>query len=271
MHLPLYTIDSDDPSTKYRVVWYGDIRSSPPKYAPSGRDAIIYAHNNFVLIEATRKEGKRQWSQEFSRALNHRDDFVGGNENKREKTYIVLVTTKLDKDTYNSIKTKEKFIPLQIDSIQKILKTSVLAFSIKHLEVINLFVDIEEILRDSESLKNYLSRVDKCLDNWQEKILNKEKKLFIGIKSYEALVRSSGNLMSAGEILLKLKKNPIVRQYFNLIEEEISFEIMEKALIEESLGCLTRTIQEKFYYPVPKEDFKGRAKRIIKAVEDANA
>jgi len=269
MHIPFFQSDRDDPSVKYRVVWFGDINATPPKCTPSGPDSIVYAHNNFILIEATRKEGKRQWSQEFARALSHRDEFVG--KNKKEKTYIVLVATKLDKDTYNSIRTKEKFIPLQVGSIQKILKTSFLAFSIKHLEIINLLEDVSEILRDSESLKNYLSRVDKCLDSWQEKVLNKEKKLFIGIKSYEALVKSSGNLMSAGEILLKLKKNPIVRHYFNLIEEDISFKIMEKALVEESLGCLTKSIQEKFYYPVPKEDFKGRAKRIVKAVEDANA
>jgi len=271
MHLPFYSVDSDDSSVKYRVVWYGDIKNSPPTPAPSGPDSIIYAHNNFMLIEATRKEGKKQWSQEFAQAVSHRDSFVGGDENKKEMTFIVLVTTKLNKYTYDSIKTKEKFIPLQIDSIEKILKTSILAFSTKHLEVIKLLGEISEILRDSDSIKNYLSRVNKCLDNWQEKILNKEKRLFIGIKSYEALVKSSGSIMSASEILLKLKKNPVVRQYFNLIEEDISLKIMERGLIEESLGCLTRTLKENFYYPVPKEDFKGRARRIIKAVEDANA
>jgi len=271
MHLPFFQSDRDDASVNYRVVWFGNINSSPPECSPSGYDSIVYAHNHYILIEATMKEGKRQWSQEFARAINHRDNFVRNDREKQKKTWVVLATTKLNKDTYNSIKTKEKFIPLQIDSIQKMLKTSILAFSIKHLEVINLFNDISEILKNSNSMRNFLSRVDKCLDNWQEKVLNKEKRLFIGIKSYEALVKSSGNMMSASEILLKLKRNPIVRQYFNLIQESIDFDIMEKGLIEESLGCLTKNIYEKYYYPVPKEDFKGRAKRIIKAVEDANA
>ena len=126
LYLPFFSSDNDDMNISQRVVWLGTV--NPLIQAPPGPDAFAHCNDFHSIIEATRKTGANQWSQEFAQSMRHCDDFCAQNNLHAEDTYIVLVCSQLHIDTYRSIKSppgaQYKFIPLEIEQLEKILETS---------------------------------------------------------------------------------------------------------------------------------------------------
>jgi hypothetical protein len=104
---------------------------------------------------------------------------------------------------------------------------------------------------------------------WQISVLNSEKSVFIGLKSYEAMRRIGRNAVGVSEILQRLQKHPNVAQYLNIIGTKLTVAEIENDLLKQSLARSagkTITDNETLFEAVPCSDFKGRGLRFIEAV-----
>jgi len=275
LYLPYYTIDNDDESVEQRVTWQGSDSSGDLSKSPAGKtDIIAYCCGFYLVIEATRKTGSGQWTDEFAQALRHCGAFVRTKGLDPRQVYIVLVTTRLHEDTYCSLRHQPpreyKFVPLETEVLVRILETSILAFTMKNIELRTLFNKIPKLLVSSSSLEDFRNTLDEESKTWQKEVLKQEKDTFIGVKSYEAMKKINRPAVVVGEIFDSLLKHPFVGQYLNIVGEKLSSCDIEKILVNESLGCRAgRTIQtdEPLLECVPCTDFKGRGLRLIRAVE----
>ena len=275
LYLPFYTNYNDNTDIPYRVTWQGSI--SPFSKAPPGPDVIAYCYNFYLIIEATLKTGANQWTQEFASSIRHCEDFCNQHGIQKKDVFILMICTKLSRDTYQSIKNhpqqEYKFIPIRVSDVIKILQTSILAFTIKHLEMRKLLHQIYRCIIDSSSLQDYYKTIDSLITGWQKDVLKSEKGAFLSIKSYEAMKKiernNKTNIICISEILTLLQKHPLVGQYFNIVGEKFTIDDIEKNLIQQNLACYTgRSIQsdESIFEAVPFADFKGRSMRLIDAV-----
>lgn len=270
-YLPFYTSDNDDPNIPYRLTWQGSINSV--SQAPRGKpDAIAYCYNYYLIIEATRRTGANQCTMEFAQSIRHCEDFCNQNSIPQKNVFVLIVCTKLFIDTYRSIKNnireeKSKIIPIEVPELEKILQASILAFTLGHLDLRGLFHKISNCIKNSSSLIDFSKLVDSAITGWQKDMLKLEKNAFIGVKSYEMMRKIGRSHIGISEILQKLQKHPIVKQYLNIIGENISIETIEDSLVQQSFARLIPTIiEEKLFSPVPCVDFKGRSLRLIDTV-----
>jgi hypothetical protein len=160
-------------------------------------------------------------------------------------------------------------IPLRVSDLARILETSILAFTMRHMELRRLFRQMSECIRRSDSLSDYLDSIDDSLTQWQKDVLISEKSVFIGLKSYEAMRKIGRNAIGVSEILQQLLRHPFVGQYLNIIGERLTIDEIENDLLRQSLACLAgRIVQdnEALFEPVLHADFKARGYKLIEAV-----
>jgi hypothetical protein len=277
LYLPFYTKENDDENVRNRVVWGGSEQNGNLAKAPQGKsDIVAYCYGFFLAVEVTQKTGSGQWTDEFAQAVRHCDDFVKANGIEPNDVYIILITKKLHVDTYCSLRNyprrKHKFVPIETEVLIRILQTAILALTIRHFELRTILNKISECLINSSSLSNFRIILNEELKNWQKQVLKREKRAFIGIKSYETMRKNPRSAVAVSEILQELLKHPFVGQYFKILKEELDPSEIEKALIEESLCCYAgKTIQtdEFLFECIPCTDFKGRGLRFINAIENA--
>lgn len=272
LFLPFYTADNDDTTVNHRVAWQGNI--NPVSKAPGGPDAIAYCHNFYLIIEASLNTGVRQWSREFGSSIRHCNDFVKQKRIQPNDVYIVLITPALHPDTYRSISTclEYSFIPIETSIVAKILETSILAITMRHIEFRKFLNQVSECLKTPTSLKDFNGSVDKLLTNWQKEVLKLEKTAFIGIKSYETMHKIDRSYIGISEIERKLQPQRKVNKYLKIIDDTLSTNLIEKSLIQQSLGYqLARNFDnENIFSPVPFEDFKARKIKLIDKVKRIN-
>lgn len=268
-YLPYFSCDNEDISITHRVKWQGSL-NPVSKASPGKPDIIAYCYDFYLMVEATRKTGTKQWSQEFAQACRHCDNLVNQNVVQPDNVYIVLVMPKLHQDTYESVKyySKYRFITIETTAVARILETAILAFTIKHLELLRLLNQMSDCIKGSASLTDFQKDAESLLTTWQKDVLRVEKNAFIGVKSYEAICKTGRKSVSAGEILGMLLDNPIVKQYFDIIHDKPLISCIEKSLIEQSFGVLVgKTIRnESLFEPVSSTDFKCRSKKLIEEV-----
>ena len=272
LYLPFYSINNDDPNVQHRVVWHGN--DNPLARSPAQNpDATAYCYGFCVTIEATLKDGANQWTQEFAQSLRHCEDFCNRYHIGSRDAFAVLVCTSLHRDTYQSIRATPRqeylLIPLSVLDLSRILETSILAFTIKHIELRKLFHQLSDCIRSSTSLPDYQDSVRDSLTRWQKDVLSSEKSVFIGLKSYEAMCKIGRNAIGVSEILQRLQKHPLVGQYLNIIGKKLTVNEIENDLVTQSLAYSAgRTIQhhETLFEPVPYADYKGRGHRLIEAM-----
>jgi len=273
LYLPYFTSDNENTNNLHRVTWQGSVNSV--YRSPRGKpDAIAYCYDFNLIIEATKNTGVNQWAKEFAQAIRHCQDFCSQACIQQKDTIVLLICTKLHRDTYISIKNNPKreykLIPIEASGLFKILETSILAFTMRHLELRRLLNQISEYIKSSSSLDDFQSAEHKLISNWQENVLKVEKNTFVGIKSYEAMCQTGRTNVSAGDILSILIKNPIVHQYFEIIHDKPSVSYIEEGLLGQSLGILigkTLKDEEPLFEPVHSADFKARGKRLIEEAE----
>lgn len=275
LYLQFYTCDNDDDTVPHRVTWYGGVNSihcAPP----GGPDAIAYCYDYYLIIEITRKTGVRQWTQEFASSIRHCDDFCNQNNIDYNDIYILLICPEIFRDTYLSIKSyigshpSYRIILLNVDELVKILNTSILAFTFKQLELLILFNEVTDCINDSQSIGDFYELMDKSINEWQMGVLKREKSVYIGVKSYEAMLKIGNNFIGLSEIFQKLQKHPYVLQYLKIIKERLTINAIKENLIQQSLAYyLGKTIRnnEPIFEPVPYEDFESRSLRLINLVK----
>jgi len=276
LHLPFYDADNDDKSERHKVTWCGG--ASPLRGAPGGPDGVGRAHNFAMLIEATLKLGTKQWSQEFAQCLDHADKVIKANNMEPKDTYIVFVATKTHQYSYDSAKTynarnRPKIVLIELDVLRTTVETSLLAFTMKHVEARKLILGLLKCLSDSSDLLNFRDRVRRCLTEWQQEVLQLEKAVVLAVKSYEAMLQESRDCIAISEILMRLQEHPMVKLYFDRAGGKLDPEEIIQSLVQEGLGALEgpiRTTGEEFLSPVPFVDFKSRCQRRLQAVEEAH-
>jgi hypothetical protein len=276
LYLPFYTIDNDDQSVGQRVTWQGSDKGGCLSLSPPGKpDIIAYCYGFYLIVEATQKTGAMQWTDEFAQAVRHCDDFVKANNVQPSQVYILLVTPKLHDDTYNSLRhhplTAFKFVPLETDVLDKILNTSLLALTIRHLDLRRFFNRVGEYIKKSSTLREFREGCEEGIIIWQKEVLKQEKDAFIGIKSYEAMRKAKRAAVSVSEIFENLLEDSFVKEYLNVLGETLDVGEIETSLKAQSLCCCAgKTIQtdEALLECVPWTDFKGRGLRLIEAVEN---
>jgi hypothetical protein len=275
LYLPFYASDNDDDSIPHRVIWRGKV--NPVSKAPGrGPDAIARCYHFCLIIEATRKPGSDQWSREFAQSIRHCKDFCSKEGVQPNNVYVLIVCLNLHEDTYKSIKANPKqeyrLTPIGLIDLAIVLETSILAFTMRHLELRQLLNQITDCIRTSSSLDDFRNAEDNLLKNWQKDVLKVEKNAFLGVKSYEAMRRISRTHIGASEILRRLQRHRTLNKYLKIIGEKLSLDIIEESLIQQSLASqLSPTYDgERLFSPVLFTDFKERELRLIKAVEEVN-
>lgn len=276
LYLPFFDSDTDDPSISHKVTWNGS-RDSLTK-APGGPDGIALSHGFSVVIEATLKSGTTQWSQEFAASLRHAENVSNNFDVEATSLFTILVTQNIHRDTYHSAKNSNetnpyKILPLELTALGTFVETAFLAFTLRHIEVRELFMNLLGILSSSSGLRDFRERSEKYAAEWQRKVLQLEKPTIIAVKSYEAMLKFRRDHVGTSEILRSLKRHPTIKWYFARVGEGINPEMISKSLLQESLGALEVKLRsgEHIFSPVPLLDFKSRCKRRLQAVEAANA
>ena len=274
LHLPFYTSDNDDANVIHRVTWRGSIENIST--APRGPDAVAYAYEYCVLIEATLKRGTTQWAQEFAQSVRRYEDFVSERGFDQEDTYLLLIAPGFHRDTYQSIRQKDieglNFVLLEVSALATILDTSILAFTIRHLDLRHLCHSLQECCKDSSTIRDFLRNSDDSISKWQEEVLKLEKKVFFGVKSYEAMRKIGRKSVGMSEILQKLQRHPTVKHYVRIMGGRLTSHEIEESLLSESLGYQAgRTYDgELLFCPVPLIEFQSRAERLVRTVEEIN-
>lgn len=67
LHLPFYDASTDPGGAGPRVTW----RGQGSMCSPHGADGLAVALGCWIVIEATRKTGTNQWTQEFGPCVDH--------------------------------------------------------------------------------------------------------------------------------------------------------------------------------------------------------
>lgn len=273
VRLPFYTSATDIATTPHRVTWLGTIHSLH-KAPPGGADAIARCFGFHCIIEATLTTGATQYQREFAQSIRHCEDYCTQNNVQHDDAFILFVCREISQDTYRSLRShpqqEYRFVPIEVSDLAKILQTSILAFTMRHLELRGLFVDIHNSLRNSSTRADFRRSIMNHTKQWQKNVLSLEKSVFVGFRSYQAMQTfESRRHIGVGEILRKLQKHPIIGQYFNIIGDKISTEMIEDSSICHSFACkLASTFDgEVILEPVPGIDFRQRLQRLVHAVE----
>jgi hypothetical protein len=276
LHLPFYTSDNDGTDIPHRVIWRGNINSTTSRAPEGGPDAIAYCYGFYLTIEATLKTGANQWTQEFAQSIRHCEDFCSQSQINPKDAFALLICNKMHRDTFRSIKgnPREEYIliPIEISEVSRILDTSILAFTMRHLELRRLLNHIPGCIKSSSSVDDYRRVLGELITNWQKEVLQIEKSAFIGVKSYEAMRKTNRMHVGTSEILQKLQRHQTVNKYLRIIGEKLSVNSIEVCLIQQSLASqLSQTYEgEKVFSPVPFTDFRGRELKLLETVEAIN-
>lgn len=268
-HLPFFTRADDDPNVPYRLTWQGSL--NPASGAPQGvPDAIGYCYDFYLVIEATLKTGSKQGTQEFPLCIRHCEDFCSQTGARQKDVYSLLICPDLHTDTYRLVKNnrEHEVIPITVSDLARILETSILAFTIRHIQLRNLFHDISLCVRSSSSLRHFSLSVGNSIADWQRRVLKSEETAFIGLKSYETMIGIGRTHIGMSEILEKLQKHRIVLQYLKIIGDKIRSDIIETSLVQHGLAFQLKPTYdgESLFQPIPPADFEGSRLRLINAV-----
>jgi hypothetical protein len=274
--------DNEDSSVKHRVIWYGKVNKKNKIIvkSPSGPDSICFACGFYVLFESTLRNGTDQWRKEFIESIKHYDDFVRQQRVNKGDVYLILIVRRLHKDTFNGFQQKAiggyNIILLETSLIAKIGNITKAVFTVRNTDLRQLFNNLVKALRESTSFRRFRDNIGQYISEWQKEIHKTGKIPFMGVRSYETIckvVHQKGRAnLSVGEIYRKLLKDPIVKDYFEVIGDKPLISYVEQGLIDQGLGVVigTTSQNEPLFEPVHIADFKRRGLRLIKAVENLN-
>lgn len=275
-YLPFQSNDTEDASITHRVIWHGRINRRLRTFSksPSGPDATCFCYGFYNLIETTLKVGTGQWRKEFIESLRHYDDFVTNNNVDKKDVYLTFIVPKLHKDTYTGFQPKVNesynIILLESSWLAKIVDTSKMISTIRHLDLRYLFMNIIKIFQESTAFENFKADANKAISESQKDVITREKTVFFGLRSYEAMKKVGRNTVGTSEILLNLHKDAKFKRYTKILGNIDLTSHIKEGLIFERLAYLIPSPDENFFHKVNSPDFKARGLRLIKTVEEIN-
>jgi len=188
-----------------------------------------------------------------------------------------LLATKIHKDTYNSVRMHNsgsdiKVVLVELENLCTAVETSFLAFTIRHLEVRNLLLDLLDCLSAGSNLENFRDRSKRTTEEWQKKVLKREMNVAVAVRSYAAMRKLRHDPVGVSDVLMCLSRERMMRRYFARSEATLDAQTIINGLLRESLGVLIRlpTTGEEMLCPVSLIEFKNRCARRMQAVEEAH-
>jgi hypothetical protein len=278
LYLRFYDAGTDDPTVQERATWLG-VATRVPSKAPYGPDGVIRAHGYVLVVEATRKTGATQWQQEFAPCLRHVADVAKKGNLEPDSVHGLLVCSTLHPDTYTTVRTSNqshhhRLLPVETNLLASVIYTSALAFSTRHLEVRRVIHKLLDCVDHADRLDVFRRRASSCVGEWLRTVLDTEKKTFVGVKAYEAMVRAGRRHVGESEILLRLGRNSALRHYLKLIEADLGPQLVRDSLLDASLGALIErdpSTGERIFCPVGSGDYCFRSERCARKVREIDA
>jgi hypothetical protein len=268
LHLPLFTSSDDDPLAPHRVTWFG--RLDPVMKAPEGEDARALAHGYCLLIQPTLSTGTNQWTREFGPCCTHYEAFVRTSGFQPNDVYVILVAPEVHARTWESIRQVQfNCIVVTVGDLAEVLLTSILAFTVSHSQLRQLLNTLVACRRRAESRREFAARSERQVRSWQGDTLQTEKKPFFAARAYRAMRLIDRANIGVGEILQRLQRDPVTRQYSRLSATRVSSDMLEMALVDHGLACsVGQTLPgETMLCPVPLTDFADRQERMMRIME----
>jgi hypothetical protein len=277
LNLPLEDRDDVDANTPHKVTWFGSKREADK--APGNHpDGLAHAHDFKIGIEATLAGGSKQWAREFAQAVRHADRVIAEFKIDPQDLYFSLVVRELSDDTFSAIRSSKatrrtKLIPFELRILSDVMETSLLARTMRHVEIRRLLHDLVDDIQASARVEIFRKRAALTAIRWQKHVLDLEKPTMLAIKSYEAILRTQREHAGLSEIILRLQKDRYVKSYLSKIEQGIEPESVERSLIQESLGVVVGRLPtgEHLFAPVPIPDFRSRCTRRLTLIESIGA
>lgn len=273
LYLPLQIRTKEDASIPHRVIWNGDtdVKKKTFSKSPSGADSICFACGFYLLVESTLRHGANQWRREFVECLRHYDDFVNDNKIDKNNVYLAVVARKLHRDTYTGFKQKVRegynIILLEASSLAKIWEATNIVFTTRHLDLRQLFYDLMNVLRDSTTFEKMKEDINRKIFEWKKDLFKREKTVFFGLRSYEAMKKAERKIVGTSDILLHLRKDSKFKQYMDILGGGDMSKYIYEGLLSEKLAYCVKTPDEDLFRMTSKADFRLRGMRLMKAVE----
>lgn len=282
LHLPFVCADHVGPTPRYHASWLGS--GAGPTKAPPGPDGVAATPEMCLVIDATLNTGANQWAREFAPCLRHTQDVVSRRRLPANRVYGALLAPTLNRDTFNSIKTSNrrsapKVVPIEAALLAQALEASIFAFTIRHLEVRNLFRILTECVDAAPSVAEFRREATRRVKDWRTSVLKLEKSTVIAIRAYETMIRLTRRLgrsfVSDSEVLIDLEKDPFVQQYVKMGSLKLDTGLIRESLESESLGVFApeRVLptDETILCPVSLWDFEFRSRRRLDKVKSISA
>lgn len=275
LFLPFQTKDNEDNTIRHRVIWYGSVKKNKTiSPSPAGPDTICYAFSYYILIECTLRHGANQWRKEFVESIKHFNSFIKNSKVDKKDVYLTLAIPKLHKDTYTGFKQKANeginIILIESPCLARINDISKMAFTVRHLDIRQLFNNLTNKLRESTSFDKFRNEINQHISEWGKDVLKREKTVFFGIRSYAAMKKAGKNIVGTSDILTNLFRDRIFNNYLKILGGGDLTSYIKDGLLKEKLACLVTTPDEDLFCKVKSIDFRERGFRFIKAVEDIN-
>jgi hypothetical protein len=167
-----------------------------------------------------------------------------------------------------------KIVPVELDTLAVAVETSMLAITIRHIEVRSLFQKILDCVSNRASLSKFRTDARRIARDWQKEVLESEKRATLAVKSYGVMLGTGRQHVGVFEIEAGLAGDASVKRYFQALHAQLAPKLIADSLLSESLGKFIQklpTNNEDVFCPVPLSDFKSRCARRQAAVEAAHA
>lgn len=268
LNLPFFTSSDNDPAQKRKVLWNGSL--SPISKAPPGPDCLVHAYSYNCIVEPTRREGSSQWTQEGAQLIRHTTAAISQFRWSQSSTYSILVATKIANDTYYNFHINTsgaKIVLLEVGNVIGVLETSVLAISMRAMELSSLMEEAFNHLRLCPSVSSYRSCVANSLSTWRQRILESEKHVFVGLKALKTMKNMNRDPpIGLGELYGKMTQNNWVKHYLGLLGQTLDLQLVADSLSRHGFACCQPGMQDTLIYPVVLGELINRASRIHEQV-----
>lgn len=274
LRLPFYTMESDNKAVQNKVVWNGkgDLSAGRKLERLGGPDAYVYAYGYTILVEATQKTGKAQWTDEYARAIQHHDEECNKGARPQD-LYLLFVPIELHQDSYTSIRQKcaERccYPILFKDDIITILETYDTVCTATHIDLRRLLDDAMRACDSSMDVADFDDRRANVIKGWQKTLLTNEKYMFIGIRAYVALTKGRSPMASLSELFQELSSDTSVSKFYAMAGSPFNIQDISISLDRQRLAYWHDFAGDTFFHPVPLADIKGRIKVFLTEIENA--
>ena len=270
-HLPFFTTASDDATKSYKVIWFGDDGTTLRK-APAGADAVVLARHFDVLMEVTQNTGTRQWNIEFARAVRHMEDYIQDNTKGHDEVNLILIVREIHRDTYESIRQKIRddfnIVVLKFEDIERILEVCDLAIGLRHFDLKQLFGTLRKNMEDTGTIESYNRKINRTISDWRKTFLKNEQLVYVGIKSYNLVKTLKRTYMTASDIATELFTQDEVKNYFRILEEDLTKKCVSEGMLILGFACeIGRIENDPILTILSKMEIEESTKEILEHIE----